>query len=496
MKNDHLLLYDRKGNLVVRTKRSNNRLYKVILEVESIKCLKMIGSDEASLWHSRLGHVNVETMKMMANKELVVGLPKMATGKETCESCMRGKQTRASFPQSSTYRATQPLELIHGDLCGPITPTTPAGKKYIFVLIDDYSRYMWSILLKNKSEAFEKFKTFKSQAEQETREHIQTFRTDRGGEFTSKEFQGFCELNGIKRHLTAPYSPQQNGVVERRNRTLLEMTRSILKAMNLPNYLWGEATRHATYLINRVATRSLTPAQTPYEVLRGRKPNLGHIRVFGCIGHVRTEAVGRRKLDDRSKMLVHLGTEPGSKAYRFLDPTSRKIIVSRDVVFDEYQSWNWNGKTEVSNGGTGGSGLRFEKLGSQGMIGDVIMDEYQDNNDSTRVMSGTEQHTDVVDEETEEVEETEEIETEDDEEQQSGPRRSTRTRRLPDYLNEYVCLAEIDCERLLMLINEEPWDFTEARAHKEWIIACEDEIESIIKNKTWDLVELPLGPKQ
>lgn len=153
---------------------------------------------------------------------------------------------------------------------------------------------MWTILLNDKSEAFDKFKIFKAQTEQETRAKLQTFRTDRGGEFTSNEFHSFCEKNGIKRHLITPYSPQQNRVVERRNRTLLEMTRSILKHMSLPNYLWGEAVRHATYLINRVVTRSLTPAQTPYEVYRGRKPNLGHICVFGCIGYVRTEAVERK----------------------------------------------------------------------------------------------------------------------------------------------------------------------------------------------------------
>lgn len=101
-----------------------------------------------------------------------------------------------------------------------------------------------------------------------------------GGEFTSQEFQGFCDESGIRRHLTAPYSPQHNGVVERRNRTLLEMTRSILKHMRVPNYLWGEAVRHATYLINRVATRTLEN-KTPYEAFKGKKPNILHLRVFG-----------------------------------------------------------------------------------------------------------------------------------------------------------------------------------------------------------------------
>lgn len=342
MKKDILIVFDRNSQLLVQTVRSKNRLYKVSLDVDdTIKCLHLKGISESSKWHARLGHVNLETMKMMINKELVIGVPKMSIEKETCVSCLLGKQTRRAFPQATTYRATQALELIHGDLCGPITPSTPAQKRYVFVIIDEYSRYMWTILLQKKSEAFEKFKTFKTVVEQESRSSIKTFRTDRGGEFISLDFQEFCEKSGIKRQLTAPYSLQQNGVVERRNRTLLEMTRSILKHMKCPNYLWGEAVRHATYLINMIATRSLE-AQTPYELFKGVKPNLEHLHVFGCISYARTEAVGRKKLDDRSRILIHLGTEPGSKAYRLMDPINRRIVVSRDVVFDEDKTWKWD----------------------------------------------------------------------------------------------------------------------------------------------------------
>ena len=227
--------------------------------------------------------------------------------KNVCGSCLFGKQARQSFPQATTYRAEKVLELIHADLCGPITPATSAGNKYIFVMIDDHSRYMWTVLLKAKNEAFGKFKIFKNRVEQEAKMRIQTLRTDRGGEFVSNDFNEFCENMGIKRHLTAPYSPQQNGVVERRNRTLLEMTRSCLKAMSIPNYLWGEVIRHSTYLLNRVATRALKDV-TPYEALRGRKPNIAHLRTFGCICYAKIDSKFLKKLDDRSRILVHLGT--------------------------------------------------------------------------------------------------------------------------------------------------------------------------------------------
>ena len=192
-----------------------------------------------------------------------------------------------------------------------------------------------------KSEAFTKFKMFKNVTEQEAVTTIKTFRTDRGGEFTSQEFNYFCVESGLKRHLTAPYSPQQNGVFERRNGTLLEMTRSIFKHMNVPNWLWGEAVRHATYLINRVSTRTLE-GLVPYESYKGKKPNIDHLRVFGCVGYVKVHKAHLKKLDDRSKALVHLGTEPVSKAYRLLDPATRRVVVSRDVVFDEEQGWKWS----------------------------------------------------------------------------------------------------------------------------------------------------------
>ena len=352
MKDEVLKLFDRSGHLMDQTTRSKNRLYKVLLQADTIRCLQVKAHIESLMWHTRLGHVNTETIKLMVNKELIDGMPNITIGKETCVSCLLGKQTRRSFPQSTSYRAKAPLELVYGDPCGPIAPATLDHTRYICVLIDDYSRYMWTVLLKEKSEAFEKIKNFKILAEQETKATVMTLRTDRRGEIASKDFKMYCDRNGINRHLTAPYSLQQNGVVERRNHTLLEMTRSTLKHMNVPNYLWGESVRHATYFINMIATRSLV-GKTPYEALRSRKPNLGHVRIFGCVCYARTEAAGRRKLDDHSRTLVHLGTKPGSKAYCLLDPTSRRIIVSRDVVFDEEKESNWkNMEGKGDNAGT------------------------------------------------------------------------------------------------------------------------------------------------
>ena len=210
LRGNHLTMHDQHGKLLVQANRSKNRLYKVRMGIKDSTQLCLSEISESNRWHARLGHVNTATIKRMIQKELVVGIHGVNVTKELCYSCLLGKQARKVFPQSTIYRATRPLELLHGDICGPITPSTLAGNKYIFVIIDDHTRYMWTILLKQKNEAFGKFKKLKRLIEQEIREKIATFRTDRGGEFVSREFNSYCKDKGIMRHLTPPYTPQQN----------------------------------------------------------------------------------------------------------------------------------------------------------------------------------------------------------------------------------------------------------------------------------------------
>lgn len=487
MKDNYLTLRDPNGRLLVKVLRSANRLYKISLKVGKPTCLLSKISEEPWRWHARLGHISFKTIRSMATQEMVLGLPDISEVKQLCDSCLVGKQTRHSFPSATQYRSKQVLELLHADLCGPITPATLGQNRYIFVIIDDNTRFMWSILLKEKGEVFEKFKTFKTLVEKEVNKAIITLRIDRGGEFTSRDFSQFCSDNGIRRHLTAPYTPQQNGVVERRNRTLMEMTRSMLKAMKVPNYMWGEAVRHATYLINRVPTRALKN-QTPYECLKGRKPSIGHIRVFGCLAYAKIDSVLLRKLDDRSQCLVHLGIEPGSKAYRLYNPSTKKIIVSRDVKFDEEKHWNWNrGKQEDS----GMFHMTWGTIINKGKGPFIIS---QEENTEAQTEAETEQH-ETEQNETEQLE-TEQHETEPvDESENNEPRRSTRQTKTPSYLDDYLLLAKIECELLLLSINDEPATYREAKKHVRWTRACKDEIDSINKNKTWTLVDKPQGVK-
>ncbi|GJY53377.1 zinc finger, CCHC-type containing protein [Tanacetum coccineum] len=213
--------------------------------------------NQAWLWHARLGHLNFDDINKMTKKNLVEGVPRINHAGQICDACLLGKQSRTPFPNQAKFRSKNPLDLVYGDLCGPISPATHSGKKLIFLLVDDCTRFMWAYFLTSKDQALSTFKEFRQKIEMEMRMKVRMLRTDRGGEFTSNEFTRYCKENGIARQLTAPYSPQQNGVVERRNRTVLSTTRSMMKAMKLPLTFWAEAVRHAIYILNRVPTRAL-----------------------------------------------------------------------------------------------------------------------------------------------------------------------------------------------------------------------------------------------
>ena len=168
MKDDYLILRDKDGRLITRANRSRNRLYKVLINIVDPICLQATTLSDSTRWHARLGHIGRDSMAKMIKNDLVTGIPKIEVERETCSSCLLGKQARHSFPQATTYRAERVLDLVHGDLCGPISPLTPSKRRYIFVLIDDCSRYMWSILISEKGEAFKKFKEFKTIVEKES----------------------------------------------------------------------------------------------------------------------------------------------------------------------------------------------------------------------------------------------------------------------------------------------------------------------------------------
>lgn len=198
---------------------------------------------EVHLWHCRFGHLNHDGLRMLAHRKMVVGLPNLKPTKELCTTCLTGKQHRESMPKKSSWRASKHLQLVHSDICGPITPASHSDKRYILSFIDDFTRKTWVYCLHEKTEAFTTFKSFKASVEKEIGEYITCLRTDRGDEFNSSEFGEFCKSQGINRQLTTAYTTQQNGVAERKNRTIVNAVRSMLSERQVPKVFWYEATR-------------------------------------------------------------------------------------------------------------------------------------------------------------------------------------------------------------------------------------------------------------
>ncbi|WVZ66256.1 hypothetical protein U9M48_015503 [Paspalum notatum var. saurae] len=229
------------GRLLAHVPRKANRLFVLNITIAQPVCLSVRAEEEAWKWHARLGHLNFQAMRTLARKEMVRGLPELTQVNQLCEGCMASKQRRPPFPAKVEHSAERALELVHGDLCVPISPPTPSGSKYFLLLVDDSSRYMWVKILCSKDQAAAAIKQFQAEAEAETGKKLGALRTDRGGEFTSVDFMEYCTENGIRRQLTAPYSPQQNGVVERRNGTVVATTRKSVEGKGTAGMAMGRS---------------------------------------------------------------------------------------------------------------------------------------------------------------------------------------------------------------------------------------------------------------
>lgn len=217
-------------------------------------------------------------------------------------------------------RAADVLEVVYSDVCCPFEVPSLGGNKYFISFIDEFSRMLWLYLLKTKKEAFELFQRFKVLVEKQSGRCIKVLRTDGGGEYTSNDFEKFCNNHGIVHEITAPYTPQHNGRAERRNKTILDMARSMLKEKALPQAFWGEAVTTAAYVLNKCPTKGLHE-EVPEAVWTGRKPVVSHLRIFGslCFRHVLDQT--RRKLQDKSEPMILVGYHPIG-AYRLYDPVN------------------------------------------------------------------------------------------------------------------------------------------------------------------------------
>ncbi|UYV76125.1 hypothetical protein LAZ67_13002672 [Cordylochernes scorpioides] len=251
-----------------------------------------------------------------------------------CEACIYGKQNRKVFHASTSPNSTYPGELIYSDVCGPMSKRSPGGSLYFVSFKDDFSRFRVAYFIRHKSDVLEKFKEFVKRVRTETGNKIKRFRTDNGTEFLNKNFSDYLKSLGIVHELTAPYTPEQNGIAERDNRTIVESARCLLHGRKMPLELWAEAVNTAVYLLNRCTTKVLGNT-TPYEIWYKRKPSILHLKTFGCNAYVHIPKDNRKKLDKKSIRTFFVGYTETNKNYRMWDPIARKIIISRDVIFTE-----------------------------------------------------------------------------------------------------------------------------------------------------------------
>lgn len=400
-------------------------------------------------WHRKLGHRDPEAIKKMHAEGLIDDLKLVDCGiKMSCDTCLKGKLTRLPFPKQSKGESIAPLDLIHTDVCGPMQTVTPGGKRYLVTFIDDYSRYTHIYLLSNKSEVPGILKRYVELVKNKFGRKIKVIRSDRGGEYLSTNLRKFLAEEGIQTQLTAAYSPQQNGVAERKNRTLVEMARCMLIDAGLPNQFWGEAVVTANYIQNRVLTR--VKKRTPYELWYGRKPKVGNFQIFGskCFVHVPTEK--RQKLDNTGIEMTFFGYDEESKAYRCYNQSINKVVISRDVRFSPEVHQSDNSKSENAEEN---EGINPEiEVSVPREI--EIQEEHSANGSQIRVSQ-----------------------------------RSTKgipPKRLIEEI--HVTKDEIP----------EPKTYNEAISSKfkeNWVKAMKEEIKSLKKNNTWELCNLPKDRK-
>lgn len=419
MRNDEIIL----------TGKLCGNLYVITFEVLSVPCANAAVPD-SMLLHRRMGH---------SSRYPAPGI---------CEVCVQAKQTRLPFHSLPEDRkARRILEVVSTDVCGPITPQTHDGKNYFVTFIDHYSHFCICYLISKKSEVAERFKEYVNLVQAKFGSKIERIRCDNGGEYSSQSFKDICKKNGIKCQYTVPHNPEQNGVAERFNRTVMEKARCLIFDSHLGKMFWGEAVLSSVYLINRTETRALPDKKTPAEIWYDCKPNLEKIRRFGCHAYNFIPKENQQsKLDVRSHKMIMVGY--ADNGYRLWDAMNRKIVLGRNVIFDECSDYV---KIPIA-------------------MRDETVEEEQ---------SGREHEV----EETRDSDEGEASKTSNDELDQPQIRKVTRDRRLPKYLQEYQLDADVNMMAALSagnLLADVPQTYQEA-VSAGWQDAVVTELESLKK---------------
>lgn len=310
-----------------------NQIYRMLFVVVS-GCQANISSIEnAKRWHVRLGHLNIQTMKQLAQEGRIKGLNVTGLEKFFCEACQLGKSHQNTYRNRTEVREYEPGDIFHADVCGPMHIESLGGARYFLLLKDEASDFRYVFFLKHKSDVFERFKEFDTMVRNQRGKQIRVLRADRGTEFQNINMKTYLAKSGIVLETSAPYTPQQNGRIERDNRTIMESARSMLAKGNVPLSLWAEAVNTAVYVKNRATLNDRK--KTPFEEWTGKKNQMIHLRAFGANAYLHIPNQFRRKLDVKAKKMVMVGYQDQSCNYRLYDPVKKQIVESKNVTFDE-----------------------------------------------------------------------------------------------------------------------------------------------------------------
>ncbi|GJS19006.1 putative ribonuclease H-like domain-containing protein [Tanacetum coccineum] len=316
-------------HVLLRTPRQHN-MYSIdlnnIVPHKNLTCLiaKAI-IDESMLWHRRLGHLNFKTMNKLVRNNLVKGLPsKSFENDHTCVACLKGKQHKASCKTKLVNSVSKPLHTLHMDLFGPTSVSSLNHKWYCLVVTDDFSRFTWTFFLKSKDETSRILRNFITEIENLKDLKVKIIRCDNRDEFKNREMDKLCTKKGIKREFSNARTPQQNGVAERRNRTLIEAARTMLDDAKLPITFWIEAVSTACYVQNRVLVNK-SQNKTPYELFNGRSLAIGFLRPFGCHVMILTTLDHLGKFDAKGDKGYFVGYSLSSKAFRVFNKRTKKV---------------------------------------------------------------------------------------------------------------------------------------------------------------------------
>ncbi|GJR08030.1 putative ribonuclease H-like domain-containing protein [Tanacetum coccineum] len=326
-----------KSQVLLRVPRKDN-IYSVdlksVVPTKGLTCLFAKATiDESNLWHRRLGHINFKNMNKLVRGNLVRGLPsKIFENDHSCVACQKGKQHKASCKAKLVNSISKPLHMLHMDLFGPTNVKSLMKKSYCLVVTDDFSRFSWVFFLATKDETSGILKTFITEIENQLDYKVKVIRSDNGTEFKNSVMNQFCEMKGIKREFSVARTPQQNGVAERRNRTLIEAARTMLVDSKLPTTFWAEAVNTACYVLNRVLV--IKPHnKTPYELIRGRTPLIDFMKPFRCPVTILNTSDHLGKFDGKADERFFVGYSVISKAMRVFNKRTRIVEETINIRF-------------------------------------------------------------------------------------------------------------------------------------------------------------------